>query len=130
MGTPVPLKSRENMCIGAEPAVKTRQLTEEERRYYNSLAKPKKKAVFILPEDENLYINQRKDDKEMPKRIDPPSKEDLATMCMKHPTRYRATVAIAESMGCSRCTVDRWILDSELKGIWAGLFCQRNSEGL
>lgn len=120
MGTPVPSKIREQEYSEnlKRPELIERQLTEDERRYYDSLGKPKNKAVYIFPEDEDLYITKKENDEEMAKRIEAPSREELATMCRKHPTRYRATVAIAESMSCSRCTVDRWILDYGLKGIW------------
>lgn len=103
MGTPVPLKSREEQCKGADMTVYTRQLTEEERRYYDSLGKPAKKSVFIFPEDESLYIERSDIELGNNKKIDPPEKDILLeklaevagskTKAMKH-----AAEAFAVSM--------------------------------
>ncbi|HYE82658.1 MAG TPA: helix-turn-helix domain-containing protein [Clostridia bacterium] len=118
MGTPVPLRSREEQCIGADPKVYERQLTEEERRYYDSLGKPKKKAVFIYPEDENLYINQKMESDEMKSMTEMPNREVLAEMCRKYPSRYKAGKEIAKILGCSRGCVENWIKKYGLKDIW------------
>lgn len=125
MGTPVPLRSREEQCVGANPKVDTMQLTEEERKYYDSIRKQKKKAVFILPEDERLYITERKSE-EMGARIERPSKEKMEEMCKQYLSRNKAAYGIARELDVSHGTIDNWIKEYKLEWIWKGVLPQEN----
>ena len=109
MGTPVPLKSREEQCRGADPTVHTRKLTEEERRYYDSLEKPKKKAVLISPEDESLY-NERCDlDLKKGNKIDPPEKQVLIEKLAEvEGSKTKAMKHAAEAFAVSMTTMYVW----------------------
>lgn len=111
MGTPVPSKTREQEYSEkiTEPEVVTRQLTEEERRYYDSLAKPKKKAVLISPEDESLY-NERCDlDLKKGNKIDPPEKQVLIEKLAEvEGSKTKAMKHAAEAFAVSMTTMYVW----------------------
>lgn len=108
MGTPVPLRSREMGCKGADPQIHKRKLTKEEIARYHS---PQKHGRSY---DEQVYGRSE----EMKKKLDPPSKERLGEMCKKYVNHNRACNGIANELQVSRSTVERWIYDYQLDGTW------------
>lgn len=110
MGTPIPLMSRERECIGADPRINERKLTEEEIRHYNNLGKS----------GNRYYEEQVKGIAEMKKgpRPEKPSKEKLEEMLKPYPNKYRASYGVAKELGVSHATIDNWIKVYGITGIW------------
>lgn len=116
MGTPVPSKSREHEYSAniKEPKIKIRQLTEEERRHYDSLGKPGKRIVAYNYQDATLFS----EDKESEEMKNKPTREKLIEMCQQYPSKYRASYGISKELGVSHGTVDNWIKAYEIKDVW------------
>ncbi|HWQ30074.1 MAG TPA: hypothetical protein VN549_03700 [Negativicutes bacterium] len=110
MGTSVPLKSREKECIGADPQIYKRKLTEEEIARYNS---PQRNGRSI---DEQLKGRSNEMKKQKPEK---PSKEQLLEMLKQYPNKYRATYAIGDAYGVHRTTIDNWIKAYGIPDIWS-----------
>lgn len=123
MGTPVPSRKVEiavKNCVDPNK-IETRQLTEEERRYYDSLTSRNKKlrnfkldTTETTEEREPITISERVI-YEMANKIDPPAKDVLINALAEQTGKSKALKNAASKFAVSIATVYVWIKDYDIQ---------------